>query len=107
MGSISSIKGSTISRRRMVGSVPGVLLAGTAGLAAVGCTAGQSSQPAPSPSQEAVTVNVLLDPSLNMRYTQMAPVIPTFETTFPKIKLNVEVTTNPGIESREKLKAKL
>src|SRR5688500_5137549 len=88
MGSISSvsgmgsIKGGTITRRRMLGTVPGVMLAGTAGLAAVGCAAGQSSQPAPS--QEPVTVNVLLDPSLNMRYTQMAPVIPTFETTFPK-----------------------
>jgi multiple sugar transport system substrate-binding protein len=75
-----------------------------AGLAA-GCSPGQSSQPAQS--QEPVTINVLLDPSLTMRYTQMAPVIPTFQSTFPKIKPNVEVTTAPGVESREKLKTKL
>src|SRR5687768_8381925 len=94
------------SRRRVLGVLPGVLVGSTAAsFAAAGCGALPSSQPAPS--QDPVTVNVLLDPSLNMRYTQMAPVIPTFEATFPKIKPNVELTTNPGAESREKFKAKL
>src|SRR5688572_26397762 len=98
--------GTAASRRRVLGLLPSLLVGSSAaGFAAAGCGAVPSSQPAPS--QEPVTVNVLLDPSLNMRYTQMAPVIPTFEAAFPKIKPNVELTTNPGAESREKFKAKL
>jgi multiple sugar transport system substrate-binding protein len=95
-----------LRRRRLIGVAPVVAAgAGAAGPAAVGCAPRQSGQPALS--QEPVTINVLLDPTLNTRFTQMAPVIPTFEAAFPKVRPNVELTTNPGVESREKFKAKL
>jgi multiple sugar transport system substrate-binding protein len=81
-----------ISRRRILGAVPGVVAGGAAGLVASGCGASQS----PAASQQPVTVRALLDPSLVTLFNETAPVIPTFKSANPHVTLDIEAGPGPS-----------
>jgi multiple sugar transport system substrate-binding protein len=80
-----------MSRRRVVALAPTLAL-GAAGLAAVGCDAGQPA----AVSQAPVTVHALLDPSLITLFGETAPVIPTFKDANPNVTLDVEAGPGPS-----------
>jgi ABC-type glycerol-3-phosphate transport system substrate-binding protein len=80
------------SRRRLLAFTSAAGATGALGIAAAGCGIGQPS----AQNQAPVTLRVLLDPNLITLFGETAPMIPTFQSANPNIKLDIEAGPPPA-----------